>query len=116
MQPTKAVGGLRLNIDARHLSEIICYYQRPSFGLCSFLCLIQRSFPLLLGIVLCLGLRKDAIGDFEVAMRWASVAGCVPGTIKLLRCWGFADRAKERSGHLSTLVWARRLYHRPVRM
>jgi hypothetical protein len=34
--------------------KIICYYQRPSLRL-SFLCLVQRSLPLLSAVVLCLG-------------------------------------------------------------
>ena len=36
-------------------------------------------------------------------VRWANVAGCVSGTIKLLHYCGFADRAKEGPRHLSTL-------------
>jgi hypothetical protein len=36
-------------------------------------------------------------------MRCASVAGCVPGAIKLLHC-GFADRAKEGPGQRSILI------------
>jgi hypothetical protein len=58
---------------------------------------------LLTGVVLSALLRKDSVSNFEVAMRYASVAGCVPGTIKLLHRRRLADRAKERSGHLSTL-------------
>ena len=86
----------------RGSEEIICYYQRPSLRLRSFLCLVQRSFPFFAGVILCLGLRKDTVSNLEVAMRWATVAGCVAGTIKLLRRWGFADCAKERSGQRST--------------
>jgi hypothetical protein len=49
----------------------------------------------------CLGLRKDSIDDFEIAMRWAGVSGCIAGTIKPLHC-GLADRAKEGPGHRFT--------------
>jgi hypothetical protein len=86
----------------RGSEEIICYYQRPSLRLRSFLCLVQCSFPFFAGVILCLGLRKDTVSNLEVAMRWTPVAGCVAGTIKLLRRWGFADWAKERSGQRST--------------
>src|ERR1700732_1577327 len=75
------------------LKEIICYYQRPTVGLRSLLCLVQCGFPFFAGVVLCLGSGKDAIGD-EVAMRCASVSGCSAGTIKLLH-WRLADRTKE---------------------
>jgi len=54
----------------RGSEEIICYYQRPSFRLRSFLCLVQSGFPLLSGVVLRLGLRKYSVSNLEVAMRW----------------------------------------------
>ena len=34
------------------------------------------------------------------------IADGIAGAIKLLHYWGFADRAKQGSGHLSTLVEA----------
>jgi hypothetical protein len=52
------------------------------------------------GVVFCLILRKDGVGDLEVTMRWAMVASCIPGSWKLLRR-GFADWAYE--GHEATL-------------
>jgi hypothetical protein len=82
-------------------SEVIALYDRP-FPLLSLLCLVEGSFPLLTGVVLSALLRKDSVSNFEVAMRCASVAGCVPGAIKLLHC-GFADRAKEGPGQRSIL-------------
>ena len=88
----------------RHLSEIVDDYKRPSFGPCSFLCLVQCGFPLLSGVVLRLGLRKYSVSNLEVAMRWANVAGCVSGTIELLRYCGFADRAKEGPGQGLSLL------------
>jgi len=81
-------------------SEVIALYNGP---LLSLLCLVQGSFPLLTGVVLSALLRKDSVSNFEVAMRCASVSGCVPGTIKLLHC-GLADRAKERPGQRSILI------------
>ena len=81
-------------------SKIVPVYNGPFTRLRSMLCLAQCSFPLLSGIVLSPLLRKDAIGDFETAMRCASVAGCVPSTIKLLHC-GLADRAKDGPGQRS---------------
>jgi hypothetical protein len=85
------------------LVEIICYNQWPRIRLRSLLCLVQCGFPLLSAVVLCLGLRKDSVSNLEVTMRWASVADCVSGTIKLLRCGGLADRAKEGPGQRSIL-------------
>ena len=82
-------------------SEVIALYNGP-FPLLSLLCLVQGSFPLLTGVILSALLRKDSVSNFEVAMRCASVAGCVPGAIKLLHC-GFADRAKEGPGQRSIL-------------
>ena len=41
-------------------------------------------------------LRKDGVGNLEVAVGWATVAGCLAGTVKLFR-WGVADWANE--GH-----------------
>src|SRR5260370_17815214 len=86
-------------------SEVIALYNGP-FPLLSLLCLTQCTFPLLAGVVLSPLLRKDAVGDFEVAMRCASVAGRVPSTIGLLHC-GFADRAKEGPRQLSILILPR---------
>jgi hypothetical protein len=60
------------------------------------LCLVQRGCPLLAGVVLSSLLSKNAIGDFEIAMRWASVSGCIADTINLLHC---ADlQIGQRSG------------------
>jgi hypothetical protein len=83
----------------RGASEVIVLYNGP---LLSLLCVVQGSFPLLTGVVLSALLRKDSVSNFEVAMRYASVAGCVPGTIKLLHC-GLTDRAKEGPGQRSIL-------------
>ena len=83
-------------------SEVIALYNGP-FPLLSLLCLVQGSFPLLTGVVLSALLRKDSVSNFEVAMVCASVAGCVPGTIKLLHC-GLADWAKEGPGQRSILI------------
>jgi hypothetical protein len=80
-------------------SEVIVLYNGP---LLSLLCLVQGSFPLLTGVVLSALLRKDCVRDFELSIRFAIEAGCVPGTIKLLHC-GFADRAKEGPGQRSIL-------------
>ena len=66
----------------------------PCFVLCF-------AFPLFPGVVLRASLREHGIRDLEVAMRFASVADCVPGTIKLLRCGGLTDWAKERPGQRS---------------
>ena len=54
---------------------------------------------MLSGVVLCFGLRKDNVSNLEVAMRWASVAGCVPGTIKLFALLGICRSGKGE-------VWA----------
>ena len=88
--------------NAGRLSEIVSNYKRPFlfFRLRSLLCLAQCSFPLLAGVVLIALHRKDGVGNFEVVVGWATEAGCIAGTGKLLR-WGFADWAKERSGHIS---------------
>jgi len=67
-----------------------------------FVLLAQRSFPLFVGVIPNALLRKDCVSDFELSMRFAIEAGCVPGAIKLLR-WGFADRAKEGPGQRSIL-------------
>ena len=88
--------------------KVIAVYNRPLPHLRSLFCLVQRSFPLLAGVALGALLRKDSVSNFEVAMRCASVAGCVPGTIKLLHC-GLADRAKERPGQRSILTNGSRL-------
>jgi hypothetical protein len=79
-------------------SEFIALYNRPFPRLRSLLCLAQHSFPLFVGIVPNALLRKDCVSDFELSMRFAIEAGCVPGAIKLLR-WGFADWAKEGHGY-----------------
>src|SRR5215472_4976102 len=66
----------------------------PFPSLRSLLCLAQRSFPLLVGVVPNEAFRKDSVSDFELSIHFAIEAGCVPSTIKLLRN-GFADWAKE---------------------
>ena len=80
----------------RTWSKIVGGYERPFPRLPPLLCLEQRSFPLFAGVVLSALLRKDGIGNSEGAMRRAIVAGCIAGTVKLLRS-GFADWANE--GH-----------------
>jgi len=82
-------------------SKVTALYNRPLPRLRSLLCLLQRSFPLCVGVVLRAPLREHGIRDPEVAMRCASVADCVPGTIKILHCGGLADWAKERPGQRS---------------
>src|SRR5215471_1857836 len=76
-------------------------YSGPFPRLRSLLCLVQRRFPLLTGVVLSALVCKDGVGNFEVAVRCTSVADCVPSTIKLLLHRGLADRAKERPGQRS---------------
>ena len=98
-------GGLRQTSVSRTRSKIVGGYNGPLARLRPLLCLAQRSFPLLAAVVLSALLSEDGIRNSEGAMRRAIVAGCIAGTVKLLRS-GFADRAKERSGHLSTLVEA----------
>ena len=96
--------GIRLSILTKfekasaEPSKVTALYNRPFPRLRSLLCFIQRSFPLLAGVVLRAPLREYGIGDLEVAMRCASVADGVAGTIKLLHCGGLADWAKERPG------------------
>ena len=85
--------------------EIIYHNHRPPFRLRSFLCLVQCSLPLLSGAVLCLGLRKDSVGNLEVTMRWAMEIDGVPGTVKLFLRWGLADWANG-SRHESALAEA----------
>jgi hypothetical protein len=46
----------------------------------SLLCLVQCSLPLVSGVVLCLCLRKDGVGNLKVTMSWTMEACCVPGT------------------------------------
>jgi hypothetical protein len=77
--------------------EIIYYNQRPLVRLRSLFCLVQRSFPLLSGVVLCFGLSKDSVGNLELTMRCAVVGCCIPGTWRLFR-WGFADRTNGGHG------------------
>jgi len=85
---------------AARLSEIVGDYKGPFILLFIWLRslpgLVQRSFPLFAGVVLGALLRKDFVGNLEVAVGWATVAGCVAGTVKLFR-WGVADWANE--GH-----------------
>jgi len=85
--------------EAAEGSEIISLYNRP-FPRLSLLSLVQCSFPLFAGVVLSALLRKYAVSNFEIAMGCATVAGCIPGTIKLLHC-GLANRAKQRPGQRS---------------
>jgi hypothetical protein len=66
--------------------KIVARYNRPFPRPPPLLCLEQRSFPLLSGVVLGALLCKDGFGNFEGAMRCAIVAGCIAGAIKLLRC------------------------------
>jgi hypothetical protein len=87
-------------------SEIVARYERPFPRLRPLLCLAQRSFPLFAGVVLSALLCKDGIRNFEDAMRRAMEAGGVPGTVEAPLRWGFADWAKEGSGHLSNLLEA----------
>ena len=86
--------------EAERLSEIVRDYKRPFILLLlrlrSLPGLVQRSFPLFAGVVLGALLRKDGVGNLEVAVGWATEAGCVAGTVKLFR-WGVADWANE--GH-----------------
>src|SRR5262249_21282209 len=93
-------GGLA-SCDQYCWSKVTALYNRPLPRRRSLLCLAQRSFPLCVGVVLRAPLREHGISDLEVAMRCASVANCVPGTIKLLHCGGLADWAKERPGQRS---------------
>ena len=67
---------------------------------------MQRSFPLLTGVVLSPLLCKDGVGNFEGVMSGAMVPNGVASAVKLLHYWRLADWAKEGSGHLSTLVEA----------
>jgi hypothetical protein len=95
------------------LLEIVAGYERPFPRLRSLLCLAQRGFPLLSGVVLSTLLSKDGIGNLEGAMRRAMIADGIAGAIKLLHYWGFADRAKEGPGQRSiprALCWS--LAHR----
>ena len=46
--------------------------------------LVQCGLPLLSGVVLCLRLRKDDVGNFKGTMSWAMEACCVPGMWNLL--------------------------------
>ena len=53
------------------LSEIISGYERPLLFLLrlrTLLCFLQRSIPFFTGVVLGALLRKDSIGDLEVAV------------------------------------------------
>src|SRR5262249_45436926 len=79
-------------------SKVTALYNRPLPRLRSLLCLAQRSFPLCVGVVLRAPLREHGIRDLEIAMRCASVADCVPATIKGVHYGGLADWAKERRG------------------
>jgi len=81
--------------------EVAALYNGPFPRLRSLLCLAQRSFPLLAGVVLRAPLPEHGIRDLEVAMRFAIEPRRVPGTIKLLHCGGLADWAKERPGQRS---------------
>ena len=85
------------------IREIGVDYKRPLPRLRSLLCLAQRSFPLLVGVVPNAAIRKDSVSNFELSIRFAIEAGCVPGTIKLLRN-GFAERAKEGHGYANTPI------------
>src|SRR5262249_19770496 len=81
--------------------KVSALYNGPFPRLRSLLCLAQRSFPLCVGVVLRAPLREHGFRDLEVAMRCASVADRVPGTIKLLHCGGLADWAQEGPGQRS---------------
>jgi hypothetical protein len=115
LQRPHCANGTASGIARQGSVEIICHYKRPFVRLCSLLysllCLFQCNLPLLSGVVLCLGLRKDSVGNLEVAMRCAVVACCIPFTWKLLR-WGFADRANE--GHESLIWFIHPLQHNHV--
>jgi hypothetical protein len=84
-------------------SKVIAVYNGPIPRFLSLLSPAQRNLPLLGRVVLSAPLCKDAARDFKVAVRCASVSGCIPSTIKLLHC-GLADRAKEGSGQRSILI------------
>ena len=84
-------------------SEVIALYNRPLPRLRPLLCLAQRSFPLLVGVVPNAAIRKDCVSDFELSIRFAIEACCIAGTIKLLRN-GFAERAKEGHGYANTSI------------
>jgi hypothetical protein len=58
------------------------------------LCRTPRNFPFGAGVVL---INSDGVGNLKVAVDCAIEAGCITGTIKLLR-WGFADWANEGHG------------------
>src|SRR5215472_15692675 len=81
------------------VKKLFLLYNGPFPRLRSLLCLVQRRFPLLTGVVL--SICQDGVGNFEVAVRCTSVADCVPSTIKLLLHRGLADWAKERPGQRS---------------
>src|SRR4029077_1368466 len=83
-------------------SKVTALYNGPFPRLRSLLCLAQRSFPLCVGVVPNALLRKDCVSDFELSIRFAIEAGCVPGAIKLLHR-GLADRPKEGPGQRSIL-------------
>jgi hypothetical protein len=40
---------------------------------------------------------EDSIGNLEITMRWASVSGCIAGTIKLSHCGLCIPTAKSRA-------------------
>jgi hypothetical protein len=89
--------------DLKGTSKVTALYNWPLSWLRSLFCLVQRSFPSFAGVVLSAVLRKDSVSNFEIAMGCATVAGCIPGTIKLLHC-GLADWAKEGPGQRSTTL------------
>ena len=77
--------------------EVAALNNGPFPRLRSLFCLAQRTFPLCVGVVPNAPLRKDRVNDFELSICFAIEAGCISGTIKLLRN-GFTDWAKE--GHV----------------
>jgi hypothetical protein len=56
-------------------------YERPLTRLRSLLCLAQRSFPLLSGVVLSPLLCKDGVSNFKGAMSCATIADGIAGAI-----------------------------------
>jgi hypothetical protein len=69
------------NASSATFSEIVAGYERPLPRLRSLLCLAQRSFPLLSGIVLSPLLCKDGVSNFEGAMSCATIADGIAGAI-----------------------------------